>query len=158
LIDLPIERGMASLKDISISRLPQAAGVLSRLGARSNWHLAGLNCRTIRHHSAQPDDGSQKRFKRGSCQNSRGANCAFRDCGRVEQRGPQNHRGSRSADASRLAAMQRADKNISELLNDLQNIFHRLRQSSIDEELFDVISGYEALAADKIQLEPSTRG
>jgi len=50
-----------------------------------------------------------------------------------------------SENASRLAAMQRADKNIGELLDDLNGTFHRLRQSGIDEELFDVISGYEAL-------------
>lgn len=51
-----------------------------------------------------------------------------------------------SENASRLAAMQRADKNIGELLEHLQGTFHRLRQNGIDEELFDVISGYEALA------------
>jgi F-type H+-transporting ATPase subunit gamma len=51
-----------------------------------------------------------------------------------------------SENASRLAAMQRADKNIDELLEGLNGTFHRLRQSSIDEELFDVISGFEALA------------
>ena len=51
-----------------------------------------------------------------------------------------------SENASRLAAMQRADKNIDELLEDLQKTFHRLRQSGIDEELFDVISGFEALS------------
>jgi len=50
-----------------------------------------------------------------------------------------------SENASRLAAMQRADKNIDELLEDLNRKFHRLRQSRIDEELFDVISGFEAL-------------
>ncbi len=50
-----------------------------------------------------------------------------------------------SENASRLAAMQRADKNIDELLEDLNSTFHRLRQSGIDEELFDVISGFEAL-------------
>jgi F-type H+-transporting ATPase subunit gamma len=50
-----------------------------------------------------------------------------------------------SENASRLAAMQRADKNISELLENLNRTFHRIRQSSIDEELFDVISGFEAL-------------
>jgi F-type H+-transporting ATPase subunit gamma len=50
-----------------------------------------------------------------------------------------------SENASRLAAMQRADKNIEELLVDLNSKFHRLRQSGIDEELFDVISGFEAL-------------
>ena len=49
-----------------------------------------------------------------------------------------------SENASRLAAMERADKNIDELLEDLHGTFHRLRQSSIDEELFDVISAYEA--------------
>ncbi len=51
-----------------------------------------------------------------------------------------------SENASRLAAMQRAEKNIEELLEDLNRVFHRLRQSTIDEELFDVISGSEALA------------
>ncbi len=51
-----------------------------------------------------------------------------------------------SENASRLAAMQRADKNIDELLEDLNRTYHRLRQSGIDEELFDVVSGFEALA------------
>ncbi len=50
-----------------------------------------------------------------------------------------------SENASRLNAMQRAEKNIDELLEDLNNTFHRLRQSSIDEELFDVVAGFEAL-------------
>ena len=50
-----------------------------------------------------------------------------------------------SENASRLAAMQRADKNIDALLETLRGTFHRLRQSGIDEELFDVISGFEAL-------------
>jgi F-type H+-transporting ATPase subunit gamma len=47
--------------------------------------------------------------------------------------------------ASRLSAMQRAGKNIDELLEDLNRTFHRLRQNRIDEELFDVVSGFEAL-------------
>jgi F-type H+-transporting ATPase subunit gamma len=51
-----------------------------------------------------------------------------------------------SENASRLAAMERADKNIDELLENLHGQFHRLRQSGIDEELFDVVSGFEALA------------
>ena len=51
-----------------------------------------------------------------------------------------------SENASRLAAMQRADKNIDELLEGLNGTFHRLRQSGIDEELFDVVAGFEALA------------
>ncbi len=51
--------------------------------------------------------------------------------------------------ASRLAAMQRADKNIDGLLQNLHATFHRLRQSGIDEELFDVISGFEALSSEQ---------
>jgi F-type H+-transporting ATPase subunit gamma len=54
-----------------------------------------------------------------------------------------------SENASRLAAMQRADNNIDELLEDLNATYHRLRQSGIDEELFDVISGFEALSAEE---------
>jgi F-type H+-transporting ATPase subunit gamma len=50
-----------------------------------------------------------------------------------------------SENASRLAAMERADKNINELLEQLHGTFHRLRQAGIDEELFDVVSGFEAL-------------
>ena len=49
--------------------------------------------------------------------------------------------------ASRLAAMQRAEKSIDDMLVDLNRKFHRMRQELIDEELFDVISGYEALLA-----------
>lgn len=50
-----------------------------------------------------------------------------------------------SENASRLSAMQRAEKNIEELLAHLAREFHQLRQSSIDEELFDVVAGYELL-------------
>ncbi len=50
-----------------------------------------------------------------------------------------------SENASRLEAMQRAEKNITDLLDDLGKKYHRLRQCSIDEELFDVVSGFEAL-------------
>jgi F-type H+-transporting ATPase subunit gamma len=54
-----------------------------------------------------------------------------------------------SENASRLAAMERADKNINDLLEQLHGSFHQLRQSSIDEELFDVISGFEALVGSR---------
>ena len=54
-----------------------------------------------------------------------------------------------SENASRLAAMQRADKNIDELLETLNGSFHRLRQSGIDAELFDVIAGCEAMSGEK---------
>ena len=50
-----------------------------------------------------------------------------------------------SENAARLAAMQRADHNIEELLERLETRFHRQRQSGIDAELFDLISSFEAL-------------
>jgi F-type H+-transporting ATPase subunit gamma len=58
-----------------------------------------------------------------------------------------------SENASRLAAMQRADKNIEDLLETLNGTFHRLRQRGIDEELFDVIAGFEALAGPRRSAE-----
>jgi F-type H+-transporting ATPase subunit gamma len=48
--------------------------------------------------------------------------------------------------ASRLAAMQRAEKNIREIIADLNRKYRRLRQESIDDELFEVIAGYESLS------------
>ncbi len=62
-----------------------------------------------------------------------------------------------SENASRLAAMERADKNIDELLETLHGTFHRLRQSGIDEELFDVIAGFEALSAPNRATLPQER-
>ncbi len=56
-----------------------------------------------------------------------------------------------SENASRLAAMQRAEKNIDELVESLNQKFRRQRQTSIDEELFDVISGYESLLSGKMR-------
>ncbi len=59
-----------------------------------------------------------------------------------------------SENASRLAAMERADKNINDLLEQLHGTFHQLRQSGIDEELFDVIAGFEALGGSGWQPRP----
>jgi F-type H+-transporting ATPase subunit gamma len=56
-----------------------------------------------------------------------------------------------SENASRLAAMQRAERNIDELVETLNQRFRRLRQTSIDEELFDVLAGYESLPKDKMR-------
>lgn len=50
-----------------------------------------------------------------------------------------------SENMSRMMAMQRAEKNISELIDILRNTFHRLRKEGIDAELFDVIAGFESL-------------
>jgi F-type H+-transporting ATPase subunit gamma len=51
----------------------------------------------------------------------------------------------KSENASRLAAMQRAEKNIDELLENLTQELNHQRQSQIDEELFDVVSAFEVL-------------
>ncbi|HSG89523.1 MAG TPA: F0F1 ATP synthase subunit gamma [Pseudomonadales bacterium] len=53
-----------------------------------------------------------------------------------------------SENASRLTAMERAEKNIDQLLGELRVTWQRLRQRDIDEELFDVIAGFEALGSD----------
>jgi F-type H+-transporting ATPase subunit gamma len=53
-----------------------------------------------------------------------------------------------SENESRLAAMQGAEENIKKLQEQLQASFNQTRQSSIDEELFDVIAGFEALRKD----------
>ena len=45
--------------------------------------------------------------------------------------------------------MQRAEKNIDELLGELNLGYHRLRQRSIDEELFDLVGGFETLGPRK---------
>ncbi|MFO7985831.1 MAG: F0F1 ATP synthase subunit gamma [Desulfatiglandaceae bacterium] len=50
-----------------------------------------------------------------------------------------------SENASRLASMQGAEKNIREQLDDLVMKYHQQRQMSITEELLDIISGFEAL-------------
>jgi F-type H+-transporting ATPase subunit gamma len=51
-----------------------------------------------------------------------------------------------SENASRLSSMQAAEKNIEERLDELNAQYHDLRQSSITEELMDVVAGYEILA------------
>jgi F-type H+-transporting ATPase subunit gamma len=50
-----------------------------------------------------------------------------------------------SENASRLESMQRAEKNIETVAEDLRRSLNRLRQSSIDEELFDVVAGFNAV-------------
>lgn len=50
-----------------------------------------------------------------------------------------------SENASRLAAMQRAEKNIDDILNQMTRSYHRLRKDNIDAELFDLIAGFESL-------------
>ena len=50
-----------------------------------------------------------------------------------------------SENASRLAAMQSAEKNIEERLEELYLNFHRQRQMTITEELLDIVAGFEAL-------------
>jgi F-type H+-transporting ATPase subunit gamma len=51
-----------------------------------------------------------------------------------------------SENASRLVAMQGAEKNIDERLVELNAQFHQKRQMSITEELLDIVAGFEALS------------
>lgn len=51
-----------------------------------------------------------------------------------------------SENASRLASMQNAEKNIEEQMMDLNVQFHRTRQMTITEELLDIVAGFEALS------------
>lgn len=46
---------------------------------------------------------------------------------------------------SRLAAMQAAEKNINERLNELKTAYQHERQAAITEELLDIISGFKAV-------------
>jgi F-type H+-transporting ATPase subunit gamma len=54
-----------------------------------------------------------------------------------------------SENASRLSSMQAAEKNIEDNLSELNAEYRRLRQSSITEELLDIIGGFEALTQHK---------
>lgn len=51
--------------------------------------------------------------------------------------------------SSRLAAMQSAEKNIDERLEELTGAYRRERQGAITAELLDVVSGFEALTGDR---------
>lgn len=51
-----------------------------------------------------------------------------------------------SENASRLAAMQGAEKNIDDVLAELKLQFHQERQMAITDELLDIVAGFEALA------------
>jgi len=56
-----------------------------------------------------------------------------------------------SENASRLASMQGAERNIQEQLSELTMQYHQQRQMSITEELLDIVSGFEALKKDGSQ-------
>ncbi len=50
-----------------------------------------------------------------------------------------------SENASRLASMQGAERNIEDRINDLTTRYHQQRQLAITEELLDIAAGFEAL-------------
>jgi len=55
-----------------------------------------------------------------------------------------------SENAARLASMQAAERNIGERLEELNFHFRDLRQSTITEELLDIMSGFETLTAKRL--------
>lgn len=63
-----------------------------------------------------------------------------------------------SENASRIAAMQAAEKNIEERVEALHGSFNQLRQSAITEELLDVVTGFEALSKQRQKRRLSTDG
>ncbi len=50
-----------------------------------------------------------------------------------------------SEHASRLSAMQSAQRNLDERLEEVTMVFHRARQNAITSELLDVVAGFEAI-------------
>lgn len=54
-----------------------------------------------------------------------------------------------SENASRLASMQTAEKNIEDRLDELQAKYNHFRQLTITEELLDISAGFEALSGDQ---------
>lgn len=50
-----------------------------------------------------------------------------------------------SENAARIQSMQTAERNINERLHKLSSEFHQSRQTSITEELLDIVSGFEVL-------------
>ncbi len=55
-----------------------------------------------------------------------------------------------SENAARLASMQAAERNIGERLEELSFHFRDLRQSTITEELLDIVAGFETLTAKRL--------
>jgi F-type H+-transporting ATPase subunit gamma len=53
-----------------------------------------------------------------------------------------------SEHASRLDAMQSAEKNQDERLDEVTTLYRRMRQEAITTELLDVVSGFEAVMHD----------
>jgi len=56
-----------------------------------------------------------------------------------------------SENASRLGAMEAAERNVEELLGELQSDFRRERQDSMMAELLDILAGYEAAEGEAIE-------
>ncbi len=53
-----------------------------------------------------------------------------------------------SEHASRLAAMQSAERNLDDRLEEVTMVYHRARQDVITSELQDVVSGFEAITSE----------
>lgn len=53
-----------------------------------------------------------------------------------------------SENAARLSSMQAAEKNIEERLEEFNALYRHQRQSNITSELFDIVSGFEALMSE----------
>lgn len=63
-----------------------------------------------------------------------------------------------SESASRLEAMQAAEKNVADLLEELRAAFRQERQASITAELLDILSGYEVSLEPREEAREAKRG
>lgn len=55
-----------------------------------------------------------------------------------------------SENAARIRSMQTAERNIEERLRELRSEFNQQRQTTVTEELLDVVSGFEVLQSDRM--------
>jgi F-type H+-transporting ATPase subunit gamma len=56
-----------------------------------------------------------------------------------------------SEHGSRLAAMQSAERNLDERLDEVKGQFRRLRQEAITSELLDLVAGFEAIGGEGLE-------
>ena len=112
-------------RSVCVPVLPVDPQRLSRRGSRT-WPSRGLPMHTLSTARLRTTLIRQYMFV-----------CAFRACAESQA----------SEHGSRLLAMQAAEKNMNQRIDEVSAAHRRVRQANITAELLDVVSGYEALSA-----------
>ena len=112
-------------RSVYVPVLPVDPQRLSRRGSRA-WPSRGLPMHTLSTTRLRSTLVRQYMFV-----------CAFRACAESQA----------SEHGSRLLAMQAAEKNLNQRIDEVSAAHRRVRQANITAELLDVVSGYEALSA-----------